>query len=281
MPIVFYMRKRLRLATTGFLVLTLIAVFLNGAAVRRGVERSIKDPAPKGQPDYDAMFADGKLRIAVFWGWDHPRDTIMGSFPAFETLNGRRLYYNGKPVLIEIGMITQINEKPKSIFKAALEDPTIDIVIYSGHARYGSGMAFESMDDIFRCGNGDLIEDRHVKPFRVYKATSDDLDATVFPNSYKIVMINACDSNGHFRQSWTRRFKECSAPIDLLTVEFPVFNLYDHRRVLNLLRDLLAFSDWKTIKSHYDAEVHRRVNRLKIDTHSPASKSHLAVDSGY
>ncbi len=275
------MRKRNFYSITGFVFLTLIALLLNGAAIRRGVERSPRDIVPKGQPDYDAMFADGKLRIAVFWGWDHPRDTIMGSFPAFETLNGKRLYYRGKPVLIEIGMITQINERPKDIFRSALEDPTIDVVIYSGHARYGSGMAFSSMDDIFKCGNGDLIEDRHVKPYRVFRATAEDLDATSFPETYKIVMLNCCDSQGHFRQSWGKRFRECSAPIDLLTVEFPVFNLYDHRRVLNLLRDLLAFADWKTIKKHYDAEIHKRANRLVIDPVFIPGKDDYVMENNY
>ncbi len=266
---------------TSLILLTLIAVFLNGANVRRNVERSVKDKIPKGHPNYDLMFADGKLRIAVFWGWDHPRDTIMGSFPAFETLNGKRLYYKGRPVLIEIGMITQINEKPKEIFKAALEDKTIDMVIYSGHARYGSGMAFESLYDIFKCGNGDLVEDRHVKPFKVFKATSEDLDATNFSQNYKIIMLNCCDSQGHFRQSWSRRFKECGAPVDLLTVEYPVFNLYDHRRVLNLLRDILAFTDWKTIKGNYESEVHKRKNRLIIDPVHRYSEADFAMDGSH
>lgn len=273
------MRKRKYF--TSFILLTLIAVLLNGASIRRSVERSEKDPVPKGRPNYDAMFADGKLRIAVFWGWDHPRDTIMGSFPAFETLNGKRLYYKGRPVLIEIGMITQINEKPKSIFKSALEDKTIDMVIYSGHARYGKGMAFESMEDIFKCGNGDLIEDRHVKPFKVFKATSEDLDTTNFSQSYKIVMLNCCDSQGHFRQSWTRRFKECGAPIELLTVEFPVFNIADHRRVLNLLRDVLAFADWKTIKNNYESEIHKRKNHLIIDPAYNHTEADFAMDSAF
>lgn len=276
------MRKRIIYALTGFLCLTMVAVLLNGAVVRRSVERGVKDIIPKGQPNYEAMFADCKLRIAVFWGWDHPRDTIMGSFPAFETLNGKRLYYRGKPVLIEIGMITQINQNPKGIFKKALEDPTIDVVIYSGHARYGGGMAFSSMDDIFKCGNGDLIEDRHVTPYRIVRATAEDLDATDFPaNAYKIIMLNCCDSQGHFRQSWGNRFRECSAPIDLLTVEFPVFNLYDHRRVLNLLRDLLSFSDWKTVKKHYDSEVHKRNNRLIIDPVYIPSEDDMALDRDY
>lgn len=272
------MRKRNSYSLSVFLVLVLVAVFLNGASVRRSVERAPKDVVPKGQPNYDAMFADGKLRIAVFWGWDHPRDTIMASFPAFETLNGKRLYYQGRPITIEIGMITQINANPKAIFKNALEDPTIDVVIYSGHARYGSGMAFAQKDDIFKCGNGDLIEDRHTKPFRVFKASAEDLDGTNFPESYKIIMLNCCDSQGHFRSSWGRRFKECGARVDLLTVEFPVFNLYDHRRVLSLLTDLLAFSNWKTIKKNYDAEIHKRANRLIIDPVFIPGKNDVVMD---
>jgi hypothetical protein len=254
-----------RLTTLISISIIFAALFLMGAKVRRTPIRKHKNFIPKGRPYYEKMFQDGILRIAVFWGWDHPRETIMGSFPAFETLNGKKLYYQGKPVKIEIGMITQINKNPKSIFKQALEDPTIDVVIYSGHARYGGGMAFATKDDIFRSGNGDLIEDRHTKPFRVYKATSEDLDATSFPNSYRIVMLNCCDSEGHFRKSWTKRFKQCNAPIDLITVEFPVFNLYDHRRVLNLLQDLLRFSNWKTIKKSYDSEIHKRKNRLIVN----------------
>ncbi|MGM0598418.1 MAG: hypothetical protein ACQETH_01255 [Candidatus Rifleibacteriota bacterium] len=245
---------------TGFIT----ALVLNGAQVRRRPQRSGSSFVPKGRPHYEKIFADGKMRIAVFWGWDHPRDTIMYTFPAFENLNGKKLYYKGRPVMIEIGMITQINENPKQIFKKALEDSTIDVIIYSGHARYGGGMAFASKTDIFRSGNGDLIEDRHTKPYKVYRATSEDLDKTDFSSNYKIVMLNCCDSEGHFRKSWSRRFKECSAPVDLLTVEYPVFNYYDHRRVLNFLQDLLRFADWKTIKKSYESEVHKRKNRLII-----------------
>ena len=57
----------------------------------------------------------------------------------------------------------------------------------------------------------------------------------------------------------------CNAPVDLVTVEYPVFNYYDHVRVLNFLQDLLSFSNWKTIKKHYDSEVHKRKNRLIIE----------------
>jgi hypothetical protein len=203
----------------------------------------------------------------------------MGSFPAFETLNGKRLYYKGRPIKIEIGMITQINQNPKSIFKQALEDKTIDVVIYSGHARYGGGMAFQTMNDIFRSGNGDLVEDRHTKPFRVYRATSEDLDATNFPENYRIIMLNCCDSEGHFRKSWSNRFKACNAPIDLLTVEYPVFNLYDNYRVLNLLQDLLAFADWKTIKKNYDSQIHKRKNRLIVKPVYTDNKSDLSARS--
>jgi hypothetical protein len=259
------MRRRKKIAIYSVLWLLVAAMLLNGASVRRTPKRSPKDKLPEGRPWYEKMFADGKFRIAVFWGWDHPRDTIMGTFPAFETLNGKKLYYKGKPVKIEIGMITQINKNPKQIFKQALEDASIDVIIYSGHARYGKGMAFAEKEDIFRCGNGDMIEDRHTKPYRVFKATSEDLDATNFPPVYRIIMLNCCDSQGHFRESWNNRFKKCNAPVDLVTVEYPVFNYYDHRRVLNILQALLSFSDWKNIKKSYDSEIHRRKNRLIVE----------------
>lgn len=259
-----YIKRRLNHIYT-FIFFCVAILLLTGMTVRKSPERQEKDTAAKGRPVYEEMFRDGRLRIAVFWGWDHPRDTIMGTFPAFETLNGKRLYFQGRPVQIEIGMITQINNNPKAIFKSALEDPTIDVVIYSGHGRYGRGMAFTDMEDIFHCGNGDIVEDRHVKPYRNIKASSEDLDNTRFPQNYKIIMLNTCDSNGHFRKSWGKRFKECNSPIDLVTVEYPVFNYYDHVRVLNFLQDLLAFADWKTIKKHYDAEVHKRKNRLIIE----------------
>lgn len=269
------MRKRKLFATTTALLLITVAIFLNGAQIRYTPKRAANNPIPKGRPYYEKMFADGKMRIAVFWGWDHPRDTIMSTFPAFETLNGKKLYYKGRPIKIEIGMITQVNENPKQIFKHALEDESIDVIIYSGHARYGGGMAFAEKDDIFRSGSGDLIEDRHTKPYRVFRATSEDLDATAFPSTYKIIMLNCCDSQAHFRESWSRRFKECSASIDLLTVEYPVFNLYDHRRVLNFLQEILRFSDWKSVKKSYDSEVHKRNNRLIINPVFVPGKNNL------
>lgn len=250
----------------------LLIVFLNGAKrknsqqspPRKEPKRIHENFVPKGRPWYERMFADGQLRIALFWGWDHPRETIEAVFPAFEMLNGKTVYFNGRKARIELGVFTSVTPNAKELFKSALEDPSIDVVIYSGHARYGGGMAFSDKDDIFRSGNGELIEDRHDKPYRYYRATSEDLDATNFPPEYRIIMLNCCDSEAHFRSSWTRRFSECSAPIDLVTVEFPVYNLYDHVRILNFIRDLLALSDWKTIKEHYDSEVHRRKNRLVV-----------------
>lgn len=253
-----------------------VLVLLTGMTVRKSPERRATDTKAQGRPIYEEIFRDGRLRIAVFWGWDHPRDTIMGAFPAFETLNGKRLYFQGRSVQIEIGMITQINDNPKAIFKSALEDPTIDVVIYSGHGRYGRGMAFSDMEDIFHCGNGDIVEDRHIKPYRNIKASSEDLDRTRFPQTYKIIMLNTCDSNGHFRESWEKRFRVCNAPVDLITVEYPVFNYYDNVRILNFIQDLLSFADWKTIKKHYDSEVHKRKNRLIIEPIYVPNKSKYA-----
>lgn len=248
------------------IILTASIMLLNGAAVRKNPSKTKSNFTPAGGPNYEQMFADGKLRIAIFWGYDHPRDTIIKSLPAFTALNGKRLFYKGYPIKIEVGMITQIDKNPKEIFKTALEDPSVDVVIYSGHARYGTGMAFAAIDDIFRCGNGDMIEDRHTKPYKIVKAGSEDLDETVFPRSYKLIFLNCCDSGGHFRDSWQKRFLECHAPVDLLTVEEPVFNFYDYKRVLDLLQDLVVFADWNKIKTHYDSEVYKRRNKLIIDT---------------
>lgn len=245
-------------------VLVFISLFVSGSTVRRTPARNHGDIIPAGSPHYDELFANGMLRIAVFWGWDHPREAVMGSFPVFETLNGRTLFYQGRPVEVEIGMITQINDDPLDLFVQTLEDPEIDVVIYSGHARFGQGMAFETKHDIFRSGKGDLVEDRHVTPHKVVRATATDLQKVRFPEQYKIVFINACDSEDHFRESWTRRFIECNAPVDLVTVEYPVFNLHDDRRVMTFVRDLVSFADWKTIKKNYDAQVHRRKNKLVV-----------------
>lgn len=240
-------------------------------AAPRDEHAPAKDPprrhqkdVPAGRPWYESMFGDNILRIAVFWGWDHPREAVEATFPAFETLNGKHVYYRGHKARIEIGVITQVSPNPKALFKSALEDPTVDVVIYSGHARYGGGLAFSDRDDIFRSGNGEMIEDRHTKPYRYFKATSEDLDETEFPNAYRIIMLNCCDSEAHFRESWSRRLHETGAVADLVLVEYPVFNLYDNRRVLNLIQDILSFADWKTIKRRYDSEVHKRQNSLVV-----------------
>lgn len=261
-------------------------------AASRDAHAPAKDPprrhqndVPVGRPWYESMFGDNILRIAVFWGWDHPREAVEATFPAFETLNGKHVYYRGHKARIEIGVITQVSPNPKALFKSALEDPSIDVVIYSGHARYGGGMAFSDRDDIFRSGNGEMIEDRHTKPYKQFKATSEDLDETLFPNSYRVIMLNCCDSEAHFRESWARRLRETGAVADLVLVEYPVFNLYDNRRVLNLIQDLLSFADWKTIKRRYDSEIHKRRNSLVVEpvfvpAEAPVSREPEEPDDG-
>ncbi len=258
-------------------------VVFSGAKLKKDPPRVRGNIIPEGRPWYEAMFSDRVIRIAVFWGWDHPREVIEAVFPAFETLNGKTIYYGKQRARIEIGLITQVSDNPKNLFKAALEDPSIDVVIYSGHARYGGGMAFSDRDDIFRSGNGEMIEDRHTAPYRYFQATSEDLEVTRFPKSYRIILLNCCDSEGHFRKSWTTRLNQCNSPVDLLTVEYPVFNMFDHRRVLNLVQDLMVFADWKTIKNHYDSEVHKRKNRLVVNPVFIPSDADLAsnqVDDG-
>ena len=256
------------------------AVTVDPQAPAKDPPRLKGDRIVEGRPWYEAMFSDGVMRIAVFWGWDHPRETIEAAFPAFETLSGKTVYFHGQKARIEIGMFTSVSDRPKEMFQAALEDPAIDIVIYSGHARYGGGMAFSDRDDIFRSGNGEMIEDRHTRPFKYFRASAEDLEATTFPSSYRIVMLNCCDSEAHFRESWSRRFRDCGAPVDLLLVEYPVYNLYDHRRVLNLLQDLLQFADWKTIKAHYDSEVHKRKNRLVVEPVFVPPETEVAARQG-
>ncbi len=256
--------KKKKVQTTKTRVVKKKSVVRDEHAPAKDPPRSHQNDIPPGRPWYESMFGDNILRIAVFWGWDHPREAVEATFPAFETLNGKYVYYRGRKARIEIGVITQVSPNPKSLFKAALEDPSIDVVIYSGHGRYGGGMAFSDRDDIFRSGNGEMIEDRHTKPYRYFKASSEDLDDTQFPNSYRIIVLNCCDSEAHFRESWSRRFRESGAVSDLVLVEYPVFNLYDNRRVLNLIQDILSFADWKTIKRRYDSEVHKRQNSLVV-----------------
>ncbi len=258
------LRKPWMNRTVAVILCCLPVIFLMGAKPKKEPVRKAGAKVPRGRPWYESIFSDGVFRIAVFWGWDHPRETIQAVYPAFQTLNGKHIYFRGKKARIDIGMITQISGNPRNLFQEALEDPSLDLIIYSGHARYGGGMAFSDRDDIFRSGNGEMVEDRHTEPYRYYRATSEDLDATRFPPNYKIILLNCCDSENHFRQSWTRRLNEMGCPADLITVEYPVYNLFDNVRVLNLVQDLCSFADWKTIKEHYDSEVHKRVNRLVI-----------------
>jgi len=81
----------------------LIVVLLNGAKAKKPSGSSKKEPkrthegyVPKGRPWYERMFADGTLRIALFWGWDHPRETIEAVFPAFKRSMERKFISTGE-----------------------------------------------------------------------------------------------------------------------------------------------------------------------------------------
>lgn len=259
---------------SSFLLLFTIAIFLNGSTFRKNPKRGQNNIKVSGWPAYHQMFGDGLFRIYVFWGWEHPKETILNVIPTLDALNGKYFYFQGRPVRIEVGMCSPITSGAKEIFKNALEDPTIDLVIYSGHGRYGRGMAFEGQEDIFRSGDGDVVEDRSHKPYKYVKADDYHLKNTSFPPVHKIVLLNCCDSEGHFRKAWNKRFQECKAPIELVTVEYPVFNLYDDVRVVNFITDLLNLADWPTIKENYEAEVHKRKNILLVNPVNLYSYSH-------
>ena len=181
-------------------------------------------------PEYDKMFADGKLNTTIAVGYDEKRsdkgqtkeviaglttrgytqldpdkaatDKAMGERfkaagidPAAAKADGLQYFtktfkHNGKDVTAVVKLITPDMPQAKDQFAKAMSGS--ELVIYSGHGRYGSGPDFDPINS--PKGNfviGKPYEAGHV----ALKPGQTDLQKTSMTKDYQLMMFDGCTTN--------------------------------------------------------------------------------------
>ncbi len=187
------------------------------AAQRQGATAGASDSAGKKYAEYDKLLADGKLEIAIGVGYDENSADVsawgnltwriesMGFKKDLVTDEGvhvyrKRMTIRGKETEVVINAFQGRNsDKPLDKFTEAMSSS--EIVIYSGHARYGSGPDFNDIkdnDQNYFIGRGYTSDH---KPENLYEGKSSrGLRNTDTTQQYQIMALLGCRTKDYEAQ---------------------------------------------------------------------------------
>jgi peptidoglycan hydrolase-like protein with peptidoglycan-binding domain len=201
-------------------------------------------------PEYDKLFADGKLNTTIAVGYDEDRsdkdetkDVISGltkrgytqldpdkvasdkSMEAQFKAAGidpkdaktdnvqyftKSFKHNGKDVTSVVKLITADTPAAKDKFAKSMGES--DMVIYSGHGRYGSGPDF---DDI-KSSKGNFVIGKPYEAGHVaLNKGKTDLQKTAMTKDYQLMMFDACTTS-HYADDLRRVPGKDSKNLDLV-----------------------------------------------------------------
>jgi peptidoglycan hydrolase-like protein with peptidoglycan-binding domain len=203
------------------------------AATMKALDAAAPAPGAKAvhYPEYDQMYADGVLDVTLGIGFDEdgsdlverkkvqdgladrgfrPLDvthltdaqlTQLGLHP--ERIDRQATYYvkdstfQGKPVKVLVKYVDRDSVDPRARFGSGLQGS--DLVLYGGHARYGSGPDFDDINS--PAGNWVLGANDPAGPYTnaynehirgVLAGQGNDLARTTLTPSYQMMLFSGC-----------------------------------------------------------------------------------------
>ncbi|GIW72206.1 MAG: hypothetical protein KatS3mg102_1748 [Planctomycetota bacterium] len=246
------------------------------------------------RPDYEALFEDGRLDMTIAFGYDEHgttpgtvRSTLRGlteqgfrridpqALAAEERerlgLSGERYlpgasYYHrrftdpetGRPIDAVVRVITPDSDPDPAnvaaMFRRALEQD--EVVIYDGHARYGTGPDF---DDI-HSGRGNFVIDERGNPpdshasrppdylRNAIRGRDTDLAGTGGPGRYQLLYFNACSTENYLPNLRERFPGRNTANTDIVTTTLPTYIASGPEHVLNFVSGLTGRASMNAIE---------------------------------
>jgi hypothetical protein len=98
----------------------------------------------------------------------------------------------GKPVRAAVHLIDRDSPKAKQQFQSAVE--RAELVVYAGHARYGSGPDFDPIDS----PAGNYVMGKSYAPGHVVFG-SNDLKRSRMTNGYQLMFFDACQTTDYLK----------------------------------------------------------------------------------
>ena len=225
--------------------------------------RALED-APSPAPDYEALFADGVLRAVMAVGYDEAGSHEPEQAHVLRGLAERGYTWvtdddqraalgldaegkyltreqDGRRVILEL--ITPDTEQAKLRFADALRRS--ELVLYGGHARYGSGPDF---DDIHSAA-GNFVIGAPYEPGHVTLGPN-DLQAAPLTPDYQLMFFDGCSTWRYFDDLRAKTPGKTTKNLDVLgsTTE-----LYWNVTAANLLTALDGVSSGQDLEQLQDA----------------------------
>lgn len=247
-----------------------------------GTLQALKEAKPAAAvqyPEYDKMFADGVLSSTIAVGYDEDgndlaqrQEVVQGLVDrGFErldvggmddaalkkkgldpaTIDKSATYYlksfehDGKPVQSLVKLVDRNVEGPKSQFANSMKQD--DLVIYSGHARYGSGPDF---DDIHSGKENFVIGQAYEAGHVTYGAN--DLAKTKLGDKYQLMFFDGC-STKHYVDDLRRLPRNKTADnLDIVASNRPISWSTGTSDVFAMLDGVMQKKSMQDIKGSLD-----------------------------
>lgn len=247
-----------------------------------GTLQALKDAKPAAAvqyPEYDKMFSDGVLSSTIAIGYDEDGNDLAqrhevvqglvdrgfepldvagmddaalkkkGLDPA--TIDKSATYYlksfehEGKPVQSLVKLVDRNVDGPKNQFASSMKQD--DLVIYSGHARYGSGPDF---DDI-HSGKQNFVIGQAYEAGHVTHGAN-DLAKTKLGDKYQLMFFDGC-STKHYVDDLRRLPRNKSADnLDIVASNRPISWSTGTSDVFAMLDGVMQKKSMQDIKGSLD-----------------------------
>jgi hypothetical protein len=150
-------------------------------------------------PEYGELFKDGVLNATVAIGYDEDNSDLTERAQVIDGLKERGFTSKdgvtfekpfeayGKSVRAVVTLIDRGSAKAKQQFQRAME--TGELVVYAGHARYGSGPDFDPIGS----PDGNYVMGKSYAPGHVVFGAN-DLKRSRFTNGYQLMFFDACQT---------------------------------------------------------------------------------------
>ena len=178
-------------------------------------------------PEYDQLFQDGVLNATIAVGYDEDdsdlteRAQVLAGLRqrGFESKDGanweKRFDAQGQSVQAQVHLIDRDSPAAKQQFANAMAGA--ELVIYAGHARYGSGPDFDPIDS----PAGNFVMGPSYAPGHVVFGAN-DLKQTKMTDGYQLMFFDACQTRDYLKDLRGIPKNKNASNLDLVVSDAPI-----------------------------------------------------------
>ncbi len=179
-------------------------------------------------PEYDQLFAGGVLHGTIAIGYDEGNSDLDQRAQVIAGLKQRgfttsdngaswqhTFSFNGQPVRAELALVDRDTPQAKQQFAQAMSKSSL--VIYAGHARYGSGPDFDPITS----PAGNFVLGPSYAPGHVTFGAN-DLAKTPMTSAYQLMFFDGCQTTDYLKDLRSIPRNKNASNLDLVVSDAPI-----------------------------------------------------------